>query len=198
MVDYKSLLGQNNVSYICNSRYFQKLELSFNSISLLLFVDGASFNKSLSGDVWAVMAIVCNLPPVIRSAFYNILKLVYINGKRFDFNGIFDEKVNDFKKLFKNGIKIESLNLNIKVFVHGLISDCPARSKICNSKQFNGEYGCLFCLHPGQLIQRKRVYPFFSNLYRLRDSKNYNLALENLNKKNKSYCGIKGFKKMLA
>jgi hypothetical protein len=169
-----------------------KYGISFNTISILLFVDGASFDKSMSGTVWAIMAMICNLPPILRTAFYNILKLIYINGKKFSFNSIFENYLNDFKNLLKNGVQIKKLNLTIKVHVHGLISDSPARSKICNTKQFNGEFGCLFCLHPGQSLKRARVYPYSKNLYRFRDNRMYNLALENLNSNGESYCGIKG------
>jgi hypothetical protein len=192
IVDYRNVLTRNTVSDICNSGFSRNMEISFNTISFLLFVDGASFNKSLSGTVWAIMAMVCNLPPILRTTFYNIIKLIYINGTKFNFNSIFENYLNDFKNLLKNGIIIESLNLTIKIFIHGLISDSPARSKVCNTKQFNGEYGCLFCLHPGQNLKRTRVYPYSKNIYRLRDNGTYNLALENLNSKGESYCGIKG------
>jgi hypothetical protein len=137
------------------------------------------------------MGMVCDLPPIIRSAFCNIMKFMYINGKKFNFNSIYENYFHDFKNLIKFGMKIESKNITINIFIHGLISDSPARSKICNTKQFNGEFGCLFCLHPGQSLNRKRIYPYCQS-FRLRDNKNYNLALENLNSNDKCYCGIKG------
>lgn len=191
IVDYRNLLAQNRISDICNAKYFHNKEITLNSISILLFFDGASFDKSLSGTVWAILGMVCNLPPILRSAFYNIVKFMYINGKKFNLNSIFEKYLLDFKNLLKNGIKIDSQNITINIFIHGLISDTPARSKICNTKQFNGEYGCLFCLHPGQSANRKRIYPYTRNV-RLRDNKTYNLALENINSNEKFYCGIKG------
>lgn len=164
-----------------------------NSICLFLFVDAASFSKSVSGTVWAFLAIICNLPPIIRSKFTNILKIVYINGKKIDFNSLFDLYMTDFKRIINNVVTIEKLGMNLNVFVHGLISDCPARSKICNSKQFNGNYGCLFCLHPGRAAGRKRVYPYDNNIHRKRDNNLYKQNLNVVMANNQTYLGIKGF-----
>jgi hypothetical protein len=97
----------------------------------------------------------------------------------------------DFKKIIHDVVTIEKLGMQLNVFVHGLISDSPARSKICNSIQFNGNYGCLFCYHPGKVIGRKRVYPF-DNSIRIRDNKLYKLNSKIAVENNKTYLGIKG------
>lgn len=193
ILDYKNSLVQLTTSDICNSEFYAKKDVCLNSICIFLFVDAASFSKSVSGSVWAILAIIGNLPPLIRSKFNNILKIVYISGKRIDFNSIFNLYMTDFKEIINNAVTIEKLGLKLNVFVHGLIADCPARSKICNTKQFIGNYGCLFCLHPGKAIGRKRVYPFDNNIHRKRDnylySQNLNVVLAN----NQTYLGIKGF-----
>ena len=62
-----------------------------------------------------------------------------------------------FKELLSNGLEIRE-NLTVLIYLHGFIGDAPARSKCCNSIQFNGENGCLHCLNPGLLYGRKRVY----------------------------------------
>lgn len=55
-------------------------------------------------------------------------------------------------------------NNSITIHVHALIStvDAVARAVLQNIHQFNGEYGCSFCLHPGKHIAVKnghsRVY----------------------------------------
>ena len=40
--------------------------------------------------------------------------------------------------------------------------DAPARAMVLNFKQFNGKYGCSYCLHPGEVIDdtNTRTYPF--------------------------------------
>ena len=52
-----------------------------NSISLILFADGAQFLKSKAGTIWAILAMICNLPPVIRNMFTNIVKLLFIHNR---------------------------------------------------------------------------------------------------------------------
>lgn len=42
-----------------------------------------------------------------------------------------------------------------------LIADLPAKAAMLNIKQFNGEYGCAVCLHPGESSGRGvRIYPY--------------------------------------
>ena len=51
-----------------------------------------------------------------------------------------------------------------KVKVHGHLADLVAEAPSLNMKQFNGEFGCCVCLHPGGRLQGKgnvRVYPHF-------------------------------------
>ena len=31
-----------------------------------------------------------------------------------------------------------------------MIADLPAKAAMLNIKQFNGEFGCITCLHPGE------------------------------------------------
>jgi hypothetical protein len=54
---------------VCNSSAFQH-QLNASSISLILFFDAAHFTNSVDGKVWAILAIVLNLPLSIRQAFY--------------------------------------------------------------------------------------------------------------------------------
>ena len=49
----------------------------------------------------------------------------------------------------------------IRIRCQALIMDLPAKAAALNVKQFNGEFGCLNCLHPGEYskIHRKTIYP---------------------------------------
>ena len=44
-----------------------------------------------------------------------------------------------------------------------------SRSKICNSKQINWKFGCLFCYHPGQTVDKRNVYNFRECLFRTKN-----------------------------
>ena len=141
---------------MCNSLLYNSMQLCHNSISLLLFFDGASFTKTGKGKLWAIFGFIINLPPSIRNFFYNILKLFFITGSFFNFNGIFNKHMNDFKEMLQNGINLG--DKTIMIYIFGAIADALGTALICNCKQFNGQFGCLKCVHPGTTIGKKRVY----------------------------------------
>lgn len=155
ILDYKLNLNFNSTTDICNS----KNSLVKNCISLILFADGAQFLKSNTGTIWAILGMICNLPPVIRCMFMNIIKLIFIHNRSFSFNGIVEKHLLiEIKKLSSEGLKLSD-TVTVLVYIHGFIADAPARAKCCNSIQFNGEFGCLHCFNPGKLItSHKRIY----------------------------------------
>ena len=61
------------------------------------------------------------------------------------------------KDLLKNGIRIKDTHLAINI--HSVLADALGRAKICNSKQFNGYYGCLHCQNKGRHIDKTHCYP---------------------------------------
>jgi hypothetical protein len=148
IIEYRMTLSSNLVSDICNSAHYTSKQLSINNISLCLFIDGAQFNKSNNGTIWAILGIVANLPPLIRSAFNNLIKILFIHGTLFDFNGIFDKHLTKLKSLIANGLTIMVSNCETKITVniHALIADNPGRAKICYCRQHNGRFGCFHCL----------------------------------------------------
>lgn len=90
IIAYKNELANCSNTDVCNSGYLKtnaSNALFRNSIFLIFFFDGTSFTKSsLSGKIWACLAIISNLPPKIRNEFSNILKILFINGNTFSFN----------------------------------------------------------------------------------------------------------------
>ena len=124
-----------------------------------MFTDGANFTKSVIGSVWIIFCLAIDLPPLIRSKFCNIIKVIYLNScGKFNFNDIFDKYLIKLKTILKDGIFVEKYNTNFIIHLHALIADSPARSKICNTTQFNGDFGCLFCYHPGNRFGKRQTY----------------------------------------
>jgi hypothetical protein len=151
ILEYKTELDSNEVTDIYNSNLYKSSDIVLNSISLILFIDGAQFNKSENGSIWAILGIITNLPPKVRSSFANILKILFINGRIFDFNGIFDKHMSSFNDMVTNGVEvlIGTSIMRVKVYIHGLIGDAPCRAKTCYCKQHNGVthiYGCFHCM----------------------------------------------------
>ena len=94
------------------------------SISLILFFDAAHLSNAIDGKVWAVLAIILNLPLVIRQAHLNVIPLVFWRGHIVNsFNGIFKHHMQEFVDILTNGILIEigTASQMLNVYVHILI-----------------------------------------------------------------------------
>lgn len=71
----------------------------------------------------------------------------------------------------EDGIKMKDCNgeeFAMKATKFSCVCDLPARCMVSNSMQFNGEYGCWFCLQPGQNYTTNkgghvRIFPFQAN-----------------------------------
>ncbi len=55
-------------------------------------------------------------------------------------------------------IKIDDKTLLFNLNVYGLLCDSPAKNMILNTIQFNGYYGCPYCLNPGCQLGRRHIY----------------------------------------
>ena len=161
-----------------------------NNISIILFFDGASFNKGLTGEVWAVFGMVANLPPLIRTEFFNMIKFIFISGKSFALNSLLDNHLANLSSLLRDGLEIKQFNMKLIVYIHSVIADAPARAKICNTKQFNGEFGCIHCMNKGVLIGRTRIYKGIE--FTERTNALYIKQLEHCTNRNIEKYGIKG------
>ena len=90
----------------------------------------------------------------------NILFMNITNGWCFNLLiRLFDFLLN---LLLRQGISIE--NMNIIVYVYGLIADEPGRAKICSHKQHNGKLGCIFCLNEGIVMIYINYFVIFINV----------------------------------
>lgn len=63
-------------------------------------------------------------------------------------------------KLSQEGITctIKNENRNLKLYVIGCVADAIARAPVQGIHQFNGEFGCNWCLHPGKSHAGSRRY----------------------------------------
>ena len=61
-----------------------------NKISLILFVDEVSFTKSGNNNrMYAILCQIAELPEIVRSAYRNIVPLVFFDGPQSNFNSLF-------------------------------------------------------------------------------------------------------------
>ena len=134
--------------------------------------------------------MIANLPPLIRSEFFNMIKFIFISGKSFALYSLLDKYLAKLSSLLVDGLEIKQLNMKLIVYIHSVIADAPARAKICNTKQFNGEFGCIHCMNEGVLIGRTRIYKGIEFIERTNAL--YNQQLEHCTTKKVEKFGIKG------
>lgn len=126
--------------------------------------DGVPLNKSNNQAVWPLFLTVNELEFSKRSKHVVFSSLWFGDAKPTPetFLKPFIEEMNHLHNHCivwnHNGEECTS-----KVNVLTASCDAPARALIQNLKQFNGECGCNYCYHPGDVIDRlrgtSRVYP---------------------------------------
>ncbi len=134
-----------------------------NHLALSLSTDGIPLFKSSKLSLWPVYLIILNLPANIRVKSQNILLCgVWLGSTKPLMNNLLDPILNNIQKLSTLGVNITSPSGNSVTFRARLVMgvfDLPAKAAVLSAKQFNGEFGCSVCLHPGKrLCNNSRVY----------------------------------------
>ncbi len=102
------------------------------------------------------MCVVCEV------SFLNIVHISFWQGHVLEsFNGILKHHFKELVEILQQGISIRigSIDIVLKSYIHCLIGDSPARAKIANSKNFNGKFGCLECMNSGE---KKSIFSLFA------------------------------------
>lgn len=115
-------------------------------ISLQLNVDGAQIFKSSKFSFWPFMGVINESPYRSRRSSMILLSLWYGNKKP-PKGAFLDSAVNELKRLQVDGIAFEDSIITVEPTI--LTTDTMARSVFLDCIQFNGKFGCDFCLHPG-------------------------------------------------
>lgn len=148
---YKSQLNDFN-------RNTENITLSFN-------VDGASVFKSSNYSIWPIFCTINELPFHLRGK-HAILHSLWFGHSKPQISTLFKPFVEEMNELFTAGfnwVDKDGLTHNCKVAPGVCVCDAPARAMVQGMKQFNGKYGCGFCLHMGEVVPKGnghvRVYP---------------------------------------
>lgn len=149
---------KTDISDVCDGSQYAKLNINFpNSISLACNTDGVPLFNSSNKVLWPVYFIVNELPFALRNTCMLLSALWLGSGKpRVEclFKPIVDELVNlctsGFSWLYDGNLVTTTVRL---AFV---TCDSVARPILQNMKQFNGEFGCPFCLMKGDVVAKGR------------------------------------------
>ncbi|XP_077991120.1 uncharacterized protein LOC144445447 [Glandiceps talaboti] len=139
------------------------------NISLMWNTDGVPVFKSSSFSLWPLYFVVNELP------FHERIKKENLIFGGLWFGPLKPEMLTFLKPFYKTLSKLEHEGIDVqtntgetlrsKVILICGTCDLPARSMMCNSVQFNGFYGCLKCMQPGQTVKTKKgghvhTFPF--------------------------------------
>lgn len=137
-------------------------------LALSIFTDGIPLFKSSTISLWPVYLIVNNLPPLIRTYSENvILCALWCGPGKPPVHDLLMPVMDMMKNLLTVGITMHTPDgmktIRGKLMVG--VFDLPAKAIVLNTKQFNGQYGCSTCLHPGERLPNgARVYPPQTNI----------------------------------
>ena len=132
------------------------------NLHLLISADGANPYFKKKSSFWPLQATLLDLPNNVRSRIENSLFLVICRctGKP-NWDSLMPSIFKKFR--FRQEVNLPS-GLTVIIHPYAAVFDLPAQAHFLNVTQFNGEFGCLFCKHPGRRVESGRgkaqVYPY--------------------------------------
>ena len=137
------------------------------NVGLILCTDGVPVFKTSSGSLWPVYLAVTSIKPENRMKMKQVIVAALWHGPTKPVINIVLQPILDSIESIKcQGIPIGDKVLRAQLVM--AVFDLPAKAAATNTKQFNGEYGCFYCIHPGEIYERTRVYPPCAAGYALR------------------------------
>lgn len=141
-----------------------------DNISFIMNTDGVPVFKSSKVSIWPVYMIINELPYRKRMAKENMLLSGLWFGERKPAMCTFLKPQSESLRELETGVELEAPTrgkFTCKGVVLAWTCDLPARCLVCNSMQFNGEYGCWKCLQQGKTVKAAgghvRGFPYQEN-----------------------------------
>jgi len=156
---------------------FKKLSVSMSAssadctLTLTFNCDGVPVFKSSSFSIWPILCTVNELPPNIRADHILMAGLWFGAGKP-DMNVFLQPFILACTSLAEKGFSCSIPESNVRISCKATVvvgvCDAVARPLMQNFKQYNGHYGCGFCLNAGETVEkgngRTRVYLMKKNV----------------------------------
>ena len=126
-----------------------------NNLSLSFNCDGIPIFKSSKLSAWPVLCTVNELRPFLRRK-HVLIAALHIGSVKPKMNEYLRAFVNECQFLYENGIEyhIDGKAKVSKVAIIVGICDSVARPLLQSFNQFNGKFGCAYCLHPGERVKK--------------------------------------------
>ncbi|XP_039681438.1 uncharacterized protein LOC120574969 isoform X1 [Perca fluviatilis] len=168
----KTVAQGNIIKDVMDGRMYQNLlkqgRLGADDLTLSWNSDGVPiYNSPIhSYSIWPLQFIINELPYTQRQENVIVAGL-WFGPKPPKMNTFLKPFIDECRDLAHNPFQWSDSNGTVhhsKVFSLIFSSDAIARPLLRNCKQFNGEYGCDWCLHPGMMVKKgngnMRSYPY--------------------------------------
>lgn len=138
-------------------------------LSLNINTDGVPVFSSSNYSIHPVLCTINNFPPVLRKKYFLLVSL-WFESKTPIMNEFLKPILSEPQKLAEFGFIYSSSSgqVTCKVVTSAVVCDSVARPTLQNMNQFNGKFGCSFCLHKGDMIPKGngmvRVYPHIDTI----------------------------------
>lgn len=198
---YQSLRKECDESDVINGRAYRKLleekVISKNDITLQWNTDGVKIFKSSKVSLWPIQVAINELPYHSRRQ-YMMLTGLWCGSSKPIMKLFLKPFVDELIELHEVGMICATPQTAelITVKVHTILAsvDSVARPMLQNMKQYNGEFGCSFCLNEGERISIGRGY---TRVYRgteitKRTVRQHELDCEEADRTNTVIKGVKG------
>lgn len=130
--------------------YFREMRenglIDDKTITLQLNCDGAPAHQMSSYSIWPLMGIINEARYQLRRA-YVILVALWYGEKKPPTEPYLNWAMEKLSQLQEEGFYVSGIHYRIRVVI--ITTDTPARPILRCTTQFNGQYGCDVCLHPG-------------------------------------------------
>lgn len=187
-------------SDVVNGSVYKQLKkdgiIGDKDITLQFNTDGLKIKKGSKKSSWAVLGNILELPARLRNKNI-ILNAFWYGPKKPDMNLYLRPLAEELKRLNELGFNTTTFTdteeINIKVHTLIFTVDSVARPLLQNVNQYNGKYGCPYCLNKGKRIPvgrgHARIYE-----YKECDARTYEQHLRFLEKVRRTKKIVKGVK----
>ncbi|GBM05749.1 hypothetical protein AVEN_234201-1 [Araneus ventricosus] len=189
---YRDILDGEAYAKIKNLKYSDNISLQFN-------IDGIPMYRKSNYQIWPIQCMINELPPNERKDHILMCGL-WFGPHKPNMNVFLKPFVTELSNLSRSGFKwIDATNskqIVTKVFPIICSSDAPARAAVQNFIQYNGKYGCGFCQHSRERVEKGkgfcRIYPLQQPLPEIRSFEQCVNFAEEASLTGKAVHGVKG------
>ncbi|KAH9374913.1 hypothetical protein HPB48_022962 [Haemaphysalis longicornis] len=136
-----------------------QLSMAWSDLTLTFNTDGAPVFESSKFSIWPVQFFVNELPVPARWNHVTISAL-WFSKLHPPMNVFMTRFVDEVKNI--GVLSWSHAGTAVASTVHAVLAcvDSPARASVLNSKQYNGYFGCSWCLQEGTPVGRTMKYPW--------------------------------------